>query len=120
MGEQMESCREQALECGWEGGREGECGPLQYEQILAPKLRGGPRLPSQTVAGRRVYACPATTSWVVVLGKVIVNHQVPWKHLLTPGLRLQWNQQLARLRVAASGSEACPKHLVSWIPHRSL
>lgn len=84
------------------------------------KLRGGPGLPSQTVAGRRVYACPATPSGVVVLGKVIVNHQVPWKHLLIPGLRLQWSQRLAQLRVAASGSDVCPKHLVSWTPHRSL
>lgn len=84
------------------------------------KLRGGPGLLSQTVAGRRVYACPATPSGVVVLGKVIVNHQVPWKHLLIPGLRRQWSQRLAQLQVAASGSDVCPKHLVSWTPHRSL
>lgn len=108
------------MECGWESGSKGECGPLQYEQTLALKLRGGPGLPSQTVAGRRVYACPATPSGVVVLGKVIVNHQVPWKHLLIPGLRFQWSQRLAQLRVAASGSDVCPKHLVSWTPHCSL
>lgn len=108
------------MECGWESGSKGECGPLQYEQTLALKLRGGPGLPSQTVAGRRVYACPATPSGVVVLGKVIVNHQMPWKHLLIPGLRLQWSQRLAQLRIAASGSDVCPKHLVSWTPHCSL
>lgn len=85
-----------------------------------PQAAWGTRTPVSNSGRQKGLRCPTTSSGIVVLGKVTVNHQVPWKHLLIAGLRLQWSQWLAQLRVAASGSDVCPKHLVSWTPHCSL
>lgn len=53
------------------------------------------------IASRResriIYVGPSTSSEALVLGRIIVKHQVPWKHLLIPELELQQSRWHALL-----------------------